>query len=199
MAVPLLDLHRQYERLKHEMDQAVLNVLEHGKFILGPEVKRLEQQIAQLCGVKHAIGTASGTDALLIALRAVGVRPGDEVITSDFSFFASAGVIARLGARPVFIDIESDTYNIDPNLIEAAITPRTRAIVPVHLFGQLADMDPIMDIARRHGIKVVEDAAQAIGAEYRERKAGSIGDLGCFILSVEEPGGVRRRGYDCHE
>lgn len=180
MAVPLLDLHRQYERLKHEMDQAVLNVLEHGKFILGPEVKRLEQQIAQLCGVKHAIGTASGTDALLIALRAVGVRPGDEVITSDFSFFASAGVIARLGARPVFIDIESDTYNIDPNLIEAAITPRTRAIVPVHLFGQLADMDPIMDIARRHGIKVVEDAAQAIGAEYRERKAGSIGDLGCF-------------------
>jgi len=180
MAVPLLDLHRQYEKLRPEMDRAVLKVLEHGQFILGPEVKRLEQKIAELCGVKHAVGTASGTDALLIVLRAVGVRPGDEVITSDFSFFASAGVIARLGARPVFVDIEADTYNIDPKLIEAAITPRTKAIVPVHLFGQVADMDPIMEIARRRGVKVIEDAAQAIGAEYKGRKAGSIGDLGCF-------------------
>jgi dTDP-4-amino-4,6-dideoxygalactose transaminase len=180
MSVPLLDLHRQYIAIKNEMDRAVLDVLEHGKFILGPEVKRLEQEIAALCRVTHAIGTASGTDALLIALRAVGVKPGDEVITSDFSFFASAGVIARLGARPVFIDIEPDTYNIDPGLVEAAITPRTRAIVPVHLFGQLADMDPIMEIARRSGIKVIEDAAQAIGAEYKGRPAGSIGDLGCF-------------------
>jgi len=180
MAIPLLDLHRQYETLKPEMDRAVLNVLEHGQFILGPEVKRLEQEIASLCGVKHAIGTASGTDALLLALRTVGVKPGDEVITSDFSFFASAGVIARLGARPVFVDIEPGTYNIDPRLIEAAVTPRTRAIIPVHLFGQPADMDPIMDIARRRGLKVIEDAAQAIGAEYKGRKAGSIGDLGCF-------------------
>ncbi|MEW5795596.1 MAG: DegT/DnrJ/EryC1/StrS family aminotransferase [Candidatus Zixiibacteriota bacterium] len=180
MAVPLLDLHRQYEQLKPEMDRAVLRVLEHGRFILGPEVQQLEQQIAQLCGVKHAIGCASGTDALLIALRAVGVKPGDEVITSDFSFFASAGVVSRLGARPVFVDIEPDTYNVDPNLIEAAVTPRTRAIMPVHLFGQVADMDPIMEIARRRNIKVVEDAAQAIGAEYKGRKAGSIGDLGCF-------------------
>ncbi|MCX6835408.1 MAG: DegT/DnrJ/EryC1/StrS family aminotransferase [candidate division Zixibacteria bacterium] len=180
MPVPLLDLHRQYDTIKADMDRAVLDVLEHGKFILGPEVKRLEQEIAALCGVKHAIGTASGTDALLIALRAVGVKPGDEVITSNFSFFASAGVIARLGARPVFVDIEPDTYNIDPKLVEAALTPRTKAIVPVHLFGQLADMDPIMEIARRRGIKVIEDAAQAIGAEYKGRRAGSIGDLGCF-------------------
>ncbi len=180
MAVPLLDLHRQYEKLKPRMDRAVLEVLEHGRFILGPEVARLEGQVAELCGVKHAIGTASGTDALLIALRAVGVGPGDEVITSDFSFFASAGVIARLGAKLVFVDIEPDTYNIDPNLIEAAVTPRTKAIIPVHLFGQLADMDPIMETARRHNLQVVEDAAQAIGAEYNGRKAGSIGDFGCF-------------------
>jgi len=180
MAVPLLDIHRQYMKLKPEMDQAVLDVLEHGRFILGPEVAQLEQQIAELCGVKHGLGVASGTDALLIALRGAGVEPGDEVITSDFSFFASAGVISRLGARPVFVDIEPDTYNIDPNLIEAAITPKTKVIIPVHLFGQVADMDPIMEIARRHNIKVVEDAAQAIGAEYKGRPAGSIGDFGCF-------------------
>lgn len=180
MAVPLLDLHRQYEKLKPQMDTAVLDVLEHGRFILGPEVAQLEQEIASLCGVKHGVGTASGTDALLLALRAAGVGPGDEVITSDFSFFASAGVISRLGARPVFVDIEADSYNIDPNLIEAAITLRTKAIVPVHLFGQLADMDPIMAIAKKHGLIVVEDAAQAIGAEYNGRPAGSIGDYGCF-------------------
>jgi dTDP-4-amino-4,6-dideoxygalactose transaminase len=180
MAVPLLDIHRQYVKLKPEMDQAVLDVLEHGRFILGPEVTQLENQIAELCGIKHGLGVASGTDALLIALRGAGVEPGDEVITSDFSFFASAGVISRLGARPVFVDIEEDTYNIDPNLIEAAITPKTKAIIPVHLFGQVADMDPIMEIARRHNLKVVEDAAQAIGAEYKGRPAGSMGDFGCF-------------------
>ena len=180
MAVPLLDIHRQYVELKLQMDKAVLDVLEHGRFILGPEVTQLEQQVAELCGVQHGLGVASGTDALLIALRGAGVEPGDEVITSDFSFFASAGVISRLGARPAFVDIESETYNIDPNLIEAAITPKTKAIIPVHLFGQVADMDPIMEIARRHNLKVVEDAAQAIGAEYKGRPAGSIGDFGCF-------------------
>jgi dTDP-4-amino-4,6-dideoxygalactose transaminase len=180
MGIPLLDLHRQYETIRPEMDRAVMNVLESCYFILGPEVKQLEQKIAELCGTKYGIGTASGTDSLLLALRAVGVKPGDEVITSDFSFFASAGVISRLGARPVFVDIEPDTYNIDPKKIEAAITSRTRAIVPVHLYGQMADMDPIMEIARRRGIKVIEDAAQAIGAEYKGRKAGSIGDIGCF-------------------
>jgi len=180
MPVPLLDLSRQYEYLKPELDAAVVKVLTHGKFILGPEVAELERKVASLCGVSYAVGVASGTDALLLALRAVGVGPGDEVITTDFSFFATAGVIHRLGAKPVFVDIESDTYNINPNLIEAAITPKTKAIVPVHLFGQVADMDPIMEIASRHGLKVVEDAAQAIGAEYKGRKAGSIGDYGCF-------------------
>jgi len=180
MAVPLLDLSRQYAYLKKDMDASVLRVLDHGKFILGPEVKELEEKIAALCHVKYASGVASGTDALLLALRAAGVGPGDEVITSDFSFFASAGVVSRLGATPVFVDIEPDTYNIDPNLLEKAITPRTKVIMPVHLFGQLADMDPIMVIARKHNVKVVEDAAQAIGAEYKGKPAGSFGDYGCF-------------------
>lgn len=180
MAVPLLDLSRQYAILKPELDAAVTNVLTHGKFILGPEVKKLEEEIAALCTVKFAVGVASGTDALLLALRAVGVGPGDEVITTDFSFFSTAGVVHRLGARPVFVDIEADSYNIDPNLIEAAITPKTKAIMPVHLFGQVADMGPIMEIAKKRGVKVVEDAAQTIGSEYKGRKAGSIGDFGCF-------------------
>lgn len=180
MSVPLLDLSRQYSYLQSQMDKAVLNVLAHGQFILGPEVKQLEKDIAALCGVKHAVGVASGTDALMLALDAAGVRPGDEVITTDFSFFSTAGVISRLGAVPVFVDIEPDSYNIDPKLIEKAITPKTKAIMPVHLFGQVADMDPIMEIARKHNLKVVEDAAQAIGAEYNGRPAGSIGDFGCF-------------------
>jgi len=180
MAVPLLDLTRQYAYLKDKLDKAVLDVYRSGKFILGPEVAQLEQEIAKLCQVKYAIGVASGTDALLLALRACDVKPGVEVITSDFSFFASAGVVSRLGATPVLVDIEPDSYNIDPKLIEKAITSKTKAIVPVHLFGQVADMDPIMEIARKHNIKVIEDAAQAIGAEYKGKPAGSIGDLGCF-------------------
>ncbi len=180
MAVALLDLHRQYEQLKPEMDAAVLKVLGHCWFVLGPEVKALECELAALSQVPHGIGVASGTDALLIALRACGVEPGDEVITTDYSFFATAGVIARLGARPVFVDIDPETYNIDPKLIEAAITGKTKAIVPVHLYGQVADMDAIMEIARSHKLKVVEDAAQAIGAEYKGKPAGSFGDLGCF-------------------
>lgn len=180
MPVPLLDLSRQYEYLKPQLDRAVIEVLTHGKFILGPEVKELETAVAELCDVRYAAGVASGTDALLLALDACGVRAGDEVITPDFSFFATAGVVSRLGARPVFVDIEPDTYNIDPELTAAAITSKTKAIIPVHLFGQVADMDPIMEIARQHGIKVVEDAAQAIGARYKGRPAGSIGDFGCF-------------------
>ncbi len=180
MAVPLLDLKRQYSYLKSDMDKAVLNVLDHGWFILGPEVTELEEKLAGLCQVKYSAGVASGTDALLLALRACGIKPGDEVITTAFSFFATAGVIVRLGAKPVFVDIEKDSYNIDPNKIEAAITPKTKVILPVHLFGQVADMDPIMEIAKKHNLKVVEDAAQAIGAEYKNRKAGSFGDFGCF-------------------
>lgn len=180
MAVPLLDLTRQYAYLKPELDKAVLAVLAHGKFILGPEVAELEKQIAAYCNTKYAIGVASGTDALMVALHACGVGPGDEVITSDFSFFASAGVISRLGATPVFVDIDIESYNINPKLIEAAITPRTKAIMPVHLFGQLADMDPILEIARKHKLYVIEDGAQSIGAEYKGRPCGSMGDLGCF-------------------
>lgn len=180
MAVPLLDLTRQYAYLREKLDKAVIDVYRTGKFILGPEVVQLEQEIAKLSKVKYAIGVASGTDALLLALRACGVQSGDEVITSNFSFFASAGVVSRLGATPVLVDIESDSYNIDPRLIERAITSKTKVIVPVHLFGQVADMDPIMEIARKRKIKVIEDAAQAIGAEYKGKPAGSIGDLGCF-------------------
>ncbi len=180
MAVPLLDMRRQYKAIKAEMDKAVLAVFEHGLFILGPEVKELEEKIARLCGSSHGIGVASGTDALLIALRAVGVGPGDEVITSDYSFFASAGVISRLGARPVFVDIEADTYNIDPLKIEKAINKKTKAIMPVHLFGQVADMDPLLQIAKKHNLIVIEDAAQAIGAGYKGKKAGGIGHFGCF-------------------
>jgi len=180
VAVPLIDFGRQYAYLKDDLKAAVERVLEHGAFILGPEVKQLETEIAGLCGVKHAIGVASGTDALMLALHAAGVGEGDEVITTDFSFFSTASVIARLGARPVFVDIEVDTYNIDPTAIEAAITEKTKAVMPVHLFGQIADMDAIMEIAKRHDLKVVEDAAQAIGSEYKGRPAGSLGDLGCF-------------------
>ncbi|MEK7774624.1 MAG: DegT/DnrJ/EryC1/StrS family aminotransferase [Candidatus Zixiibacteriota bacterium] len=180
MSVPLLDLGRQYAYLKPALDKAVIDVLTHGSFILGPEVTRLENEIAKLSTTPYAVAVASGTDALMLALHAAGVGPGDEVITSDFSFFASAGVIHRLGARPILVDIDLDTYNISADKIEAAITPKTKAIVPVHLFGQSADMDAIMAIAKKHNLKVIEDAAQSIGAEFKGRKLGSIGDYGCF-------------------
>ena len=180
MKVPFLDLKREYASIRKEIDQAVSEVFNHSQFILGPEVKALEEEIARYCETKYAIGVASGTDALLLSLRACGVEPGDEVITSTFSFFASAGVIANLKAKPVFVDIDPFTYNIDPKQIEGKITKKTRAIMPVHLFGQCADMDPILALAKKHNISVVEDAAQAIGAKYRGRKAGSIGDAGCF-------------------
>lgn len=180
MKVPLLDLKKQYAAIKPEIDQAIQKVLDHGMFILGPEVRELEQKLAQYCGVKHGIGVASGTDALLLSLRGLGVGPGDEVITSTFTFFATAGVISRLGARPVFIDIDKNTFNIDPNLIERAITPRTKAIMPVHLYGQVAAMDEINAVAWKRNIPVVEDAAQAIGARYKGKMAGQFGSTGCF-------------------
>lgn len=180
MAVPLLDVTRQYKALKREMDEAVLGVLASGQYILGPEVTKLEEEIAHVSGVRYGIGVASGTDALLLALRACGVGPGDEVITTDFSFFATAGVVSRLGAKPVLVDIEPDTYNIDPSLIEDAINKHTKVIMPVHLFGQMADMDAIMEIAKRYHLKVVEDAAQSIGAMYKGRPCGSFGDYGCY-------------------
>jgi len=181
MKVPLLDLNAHHAPIRAKLVAAFEKALDSGHFILGPAVEEFEKRIADYCGVPHAIGVSSGSDALLIALMGLGIGPGDEVITSDYSFFASAGCISRLGATPVFVDIDPATYNIDPELIEAAITPRTKAIIPVHLFGQCADMDPIMAIAQKHGLPVIEDAAQAIGAEYRDgRRAGSIGMMGCF-------------------
>jgi len=180
MKVPLLDLKRQYQSIKNEIDGAVQKVLEGTQFIMGPEVKTLEENVTKYCGTKYGIGVASGTDALLLSLRVCGVGSGDEVIIPTFTFFATAGVVSRLGATPVFVDIDPDTYNIDPQLIEKKITRNTKAIIPVHLFGQCADMDPILEIAQKHNLKVVEDAAQAIGARYKGKKAGSRGDLGCF-------------------
>lgn len=180
MAVPLLDLKRQYAPIRAEIDQALKQVVDHCGFIMGPELKTFESAAAEFCHTKHALGIASGSDALLLALRACGVGPGDEVITSAFSFFASAGVISHLGGVPVFVDIEPDTYNLDPAKVEAALTAKTKVIMPIHLFGQCADMDPILHIAATRGVRVVEDAAQAIGSQYKGRSAGSIGDLGCF-------------------
>lgn len=178
--VPFLDLKTQYAAIREEVEAAVARVLESQRFILGPEVEGLEKELGAYCGCDHAVGVTSGTDALLVALMAIGIEPGDEVITSSYSFFASAGSIWRLGARPVFVDIDPGNYNLDPDLIEGAITEKTRAIMPVHLYGQTADMDPIMTLAQKHDLFVVEDAAQATGAGYRSRQAGSIGHLGCF-------------------
>lgn len=180
IAVPLLDLKAQYATIRAEIQEAMNRVLDSQHFVLGPEVAALEKAVAQYSQCSHAIGSTSGTDALLVSLMAIELAPGDEVVTTPYTFFATAGSVVRLGGRPVFVDIDPGTFNIDVEGIEAAVTDRTRAILPVHLFGQMADMGPIMDVAWRHGLKVIEDAAQAIGAEYREQRAGSIGDLGCF-------------------
>lgn len=178
--VPLLDLKQQYQSIRDEIRVAIERVIESQQLILGPEVEALEREVAAYSQCRFGIGVSSGTDALLVSLMALDIKPGDEVITTPYSFFATAGSIARLGARPVFVDIDSSSFNILPEKIEAAITKRTRALMPVHLFGQMAEMDSIMEIARRHNLPVIEDAAQAIGAEYKGRRAGSIGDLGCF-------------------
>jgi len=178
--VPLLDLKAQYETIRGEIRAAIDAVVEEQNFILGRQVAELESKVAALCGVATAVGCASGTDALHLALRALGVGPGDEVITVPYTFFATAGSIHHAGARPVFVDIEPATYNLDPSKLEDAITPRTKAIMPVHLFGQCADMAPILSIARAKGIPIVEDAAQAIGATTQGRPAGAMGAIGCF-------------------
>jgi dTDP-4-amino-4,6-dideoxygalactose transaminase len=178
--VPLLDLQAQYAPIRDEVLAAVTRICDSQRFIMGAEVTAFEREIAALIGVNHAVAVSSGTDALLAALMAIGVGPGDEVVTSTYSFFATAGTIARLRARPVFVDIDPVTYNIDPALVAAAITPRTRAILPVHLFGLCVDMDPLLEIAARAGVAVVEDAAQAIGSTYNGRPAGGIGTAGCF-------------------
>lgn len=180
MNVPLLDLKGQYAAIRAEVREALDRVIESQYFILGPEVEALEREVAEYSQCRFAVGMSSGTDALLAALMALGVGAGDEVITTAYSFFASAGAIARLGAKPVFVDIDPVTFNIDPALIEAKITSRTKAVIPVHLYGQMADMDAILEITRRYKLPVIEDAAQSIGAELNGRRAGSLGDMGCL-------------------
>jgi len=181
MKIPLLDLTAQYKSIRWEVRTAIDRVCESQVFILGPEVSAFEHEIASFCGTEHAIGVSSGTDALLVALMAAGVGAGDEVITSPFTFFATAGVIARLGARPVFVDIEPESFNLDPDQIDSQLTSRTKAILPVHLFGRCAAMEPLMDVAKKHGLVVIEDAAQSIGAkDHHGHGAGTIGDMGCF-------------------
>jgi dTDP-4-amino-4,6-dideoxygalactose transaminase len=179
--VPLLDLKAQYAGIRSEILETIERVCESQYFILGPEVMALEEEIARHCGVRFAIGVSSGTDALLAALMAIDLRAGDEVITTPYSFFATAGVVARLGARTVFVDIEPESFNIDSRAVAEKITPRTKAILPVHLFGRCADLDPLLEAARGRGIAVIEDAAQAIGArDSRGRQAGTVGAIGCF-------------------
>jgi dTDP-4-amino-4,6-dideoxygalactose transaminase len=178
--IPMVDLTRQYKSLKGEIDAAIQGVLDNAQFILGPNVAELEKEIALYHGVSHAVGVASGTDALLLSLRACGIGAGDEVITTPFTFIATADVISLLSATPVFADITKDTFNIDPGKIEEKITKRTKAIIPVHLFGHPADMDPICALAGKYNIRVIEDCAQAFGATYKGKKVGTRGDCGCF-------------------
>jgi dTDP-4-amino-4,6-dideoxygalactose transaminase len=180
MNIPFLDLKAQYATLRDEVLAAVAEVLDSQVYILGPKVAELERQVAGLSDCQFGVGVSSGTDALLACLMALGIGPGDEVITTPFTFFATAGCISRVGALPVFVDIDPRTYNMDISNIEAAVTARTKAIIPVHLYGQMCDMDPIMEIAEKHSLYVIEDAAQAISATYKGRKAGSIGTAGCF-------------------
>jgi len=178
--VPMLDLQAQYRPIRDAVIDAVTRVCDSQRFIMGPEVDGMEREMAAYLGVAHAVGVSSGTDALLLAMMALGIGPGDEVVTSTYSFFATAGCVARLGATPVFVDIDPVTYNIDPAAAAAAVTPRTRAIMPVHLFGQSADLDPLLDVATRAGVPLIEDAAQAFGATYKGRMVGGLGRVGCF-------------------
>jgi len=180
MQVPILDLKAQYATYKDEAFQAINEVCESQSFALGPAAAEFEEKIAAYCGCKYAIGVSSGTDALLVSLMTLEIKPGDEVITTPFTFFSTASSITRIGAKPVFVDIDHDSYNIDPSRIEEKITEKTKAIIPVHLFGQVAQMKPIVEIARRHNLAIIEDAAQAIGAMQDGIKCGNFGDLGCF-------------------
>ena len=178
--IPLVDLRAQYERIKDEIDAAIQRVVQHGQFILGAEVKAFEKEIASYLNVNRAVGVASGTDALQLALLACGIKPGAEVITTPFTFIATAETIAKCGATPVFVDIDPKTYNIDPAKIEPRLTEKSRAILPVHLYGQPADTDLILKLARKYNLSVIEDCAQALGAEYKGKKVGSLGDAGCL-------------------
>ena len=187
MPIPFVDLQQQYRALKPAMDARIQAVLDHCQFIMGPEVKELEDRLAALVGAKHCITVASGTEALLIALMALDVKPGDEIITTPFSFIATAEVIVLLGAKPVFADIQPDTCNLDPSLIERMITPKTRAIMPVSLYGQTCDMDEINAIAARHGLPVIEDAAQSFGAQYKGRWSCNLSTIGCTSFFPSKP------------
>ncbi|SHH39602.1 DegT/DnrJ/EryC1/StrS family aminotransferase [Clostridium grantii] len=180
MKVDLLDLKAQYQTIEEEVDKAIKDVLVSTHFVMGPNVKKLEEEIAEFTGVKYGIGVANGTDALMLTLKAYGIKENDEVITTPFTFFASAETTSVVGATPVFADIDEKTLCIDPDKIEEKITSRTKAIIPVHIFGQMCDMDRIMEIAEKHNLIVIEDACQAIGAEYKGKKAGSIGHVGCY-------------------
>jgi dTDP-4-amino-4,6-dideoxygalactose transaminase len=181
MKVPLLDLKAQYHTLKSELDESLIRVADSQYFILGPEVTKLEKSMTEFLGAKYAIGVSSGTDALLIALMAIGIKPGDEVIVPTYSFFATAGVVSRLNAIPVFADVDPVTFNLAPQDIEKRITAKTKAIIPVHLYGQSADMDAIVAVAKKHNLKVIEDGAQAISVQYKDGKSvGTIGDIGCY-------------------
>jgi len=187
MKIDFANLDRQYTRYKREIDEAIARVVESTRFIMGPDVRALERELCEFTGSKHAIGCSSGTDALLLAMMAQGIGPGDEVITTPFTFIATAESVAFLGAKPIFVDIDETTYTIDVSKIEAAVTDRTRAIVPVSLYGQPADMDEIETIARKYGLKVIEDAAQSFGATYKEKRSCSLGDFGCTSFFPAKP------------
>lgn len=192
-----IDLKTQYGRIKESLDLRIQAVLDHGQYILGPEVKELEDRLAGFVGVKHCISCSSGTDALLISLMALGVGAGDEIITTPFTFIATAEVIALIGAKPVFVDIDAKTFNLDPKLVESAITSRTRAIMPVSLYGQCADFDAINAIAQRHGIPVIEDAAQSLGATYKGRQSCALSTIGCASFFPSKPLGGYGDGGAC--
>ena len=179
-SIQMVDLTTQYKKIKSEIDEAIHRVLDSGHYILGEEVGEFEAAAAKYLGTKHAIGCASGTDALQVSMMALGIGPGDEVVTTPFTFVATTETIVLLGAKPIYVDIDPASFNIDPFAIEAAITPRTKAIIPVHLYGHAVDMDPVMTIARKHGIPVIEDTAQAMGSEYKGKKVGGIGEFGCI-------------------
>ena len=197
MSVPFLNLKAQHQALKAEILAAVSEVLDNAAFAGGPYVAKFEEEFAAYCTTKYTVGVGNGTDALWFALLALGVGPGDEVITVPNTFIATAEAITYCGAKPVFVDIDETTYNMDPALLERAITPRTKAVIPVHLYGQMADMDPIMEIARRHKLAVVEDASQAHGAEYNGKRAGTIGDIGCFSFYPGKNLGACGEGGAC--
>ena len=187
MSIPFIDLKAQYRALQPQIQERISSVLEHGQYIMGPEVKELEEKLADYTGAKHCITVASGTEALLISLMALGIEPGDEIITTPFTFVATAEVIVLLGAKPVFVDIESDTCNIDASKIEAKITSNTKAIMPVSLYGQVADMDEINAVAAKHNLPVIEDAAQSFGADYKGKKSCNLSTIGCTSFFPSKP------------